>query len=100
MSQNLLYCRKIHGRRFLSGTGRRYGVIFEGKAGDIIMAKTIGIGTQNFESIMIHNDFYVDKTMFIREWWENRDVVTLITRPRRFVKTLLISMVERFFSIE
>ncbi len=40
------------------------------------------------------------KTMFIREWWENRDVVTLITRPPRFGKTLLISMVERFFSIE
>ena len=64
------------------------------------MARTIGIGTQDFESIRIHNDFYVDKTMFIQEWWENRDIATLITRPRRFGKTLLISMVERFFSIE
>lgn len=64
------------------------------------MARAVGIGNQNFENIIINNDFYVDKTMFIREWWENRDIVTLITRPRRFGKTLLISMTERFFSIE
>lgn len=44
--------------------------------------------------------FYVDKTGFIREWWENQDVVTLIARPRRFGKTLNMSMLERFFSIE
>lgn len=46
------------------------------------MARTVGIGNQNFENIILHNDFYVDETMFIREWWESRDVVTLITRPR------------------
>lgn len=45
------------------------------------MARTVGIGNQSFESIIIHNDFYVDKTMFIQEWWENRDMVTLITHP-------------------
>ena len=44
--------------------------------------------------------FYIDKTMFIKEWWENYDSVTLITRPRRFGKTLLMSMVEEFFSIQ
>lgn len=64
------------------------------------MLKTIGIGHQNFEQVITENIFYVDKTMFIKEWWENRDSVTLITRPRRFGKTLTMSMVEAFFSVE
>ncbi|MDE5952426.1 MAG: ATP-binding protein [Acetatifactor sp.] len=63
------------------------------------MARTIGIGNQNFETVRKEGDFYVDKTSFIREWWESRDSVTLITRPRRFGKTLNMSMVEQFFSI-
>lgn len=63
------------------------------------MARTIGIGTQSFERIREHQYFYVDKTDFIREWWENGDDVTLITRPRRFGKTLTMNMVETFFSI-
>ena len=64
------------------------------------MARTIGIGYQNFEKIITEQVFYVDKTSFIREWWENKDEVTLITRPRRFGKTLNMSMVESFFSVE
>ena len=61
------------------------------------MAKTIGIGYQDFEQL-IHNDyFYIDKTGFIKGWWEAGDCVTLIIRPRRFGKTLTMSMVERFF---
>lgn len=44
--------------------------------------------------------FYVDKTLFIKEWWERANVVTLITRPRRFGKTLTMSMLEKFFSTE
>lgn len=64
------------------------------------MARTIGIGLQNFEKIIRNNCFYVDKTDFIREWWESMDDVTLITRPRRFGKTLNMSMVEQFFSID
>ena len=63
------------------------------------MARTIGIGTQSFEKIREYQYFYVDKTDFIREWWENGDDVTLITRPRRFGKTLTINMVETFFSV-
>lgn len=62
------------------------------------MARTVGIGHQNFEDIIKNGYFYVDKTDFIREWWENGDAVTLITRPRRFGKTLTMSMVEQFFS--
>ncbi len=63
-------------------------------------AKTVGIGYQNFEQLIQADCFYIDKTDFIREWWENRDVVTLIARPRRFGKTLNMSMLEYFFSIE
>ena len=64
------------------------------------MARTVGIGIQSFEKIIENNCLYIDKTDFIREWWESRDDVTLITRPRRFGKTLNMSMTERFFSIE
>ncbi len=64
------------------------------------MARTVAIGTQDFKDIREKNYFYVDKTDFIKEWWENGDSVTLITRPRRFGKTLTMSMVENFFSIE
>lgn len=62
------------------------------------MAKTVAIGLQSFEDIRTRNIFYVDKTNFIREWWESEDAVTLITRPRRFGKTLNMSMMECFFS--
>ena len=63
------------------------------------MARTIAIGRQDFEKIRINDNFYVDKTDFIRQWWEEGDDVTLITRPRRFGKTLNMSMLEQFFSV-
>ncbi len=62
------------------------------------MAKVISIGNQSFESMRERDNFYVDKTFFIKEWWENEDIVTLITRPRRFGKTLNMNMLECFFS--
>jgi len=62
------------------------------------MARTVGIGIQDFEWLITENIFYVDKTDFIREWWESKDAVTLIARPRRFGKTLNLSMLNRFFS--
>ncbi|MCM1120561.1 MAG: AAA family ATPase, partial [bacterium] len=64
------------------------------------MARTIGIGRQDFEKIRNDNSFYIDKTDFIRQWWEEGDDVTLITRPRRFGKTLNMSMLEQFFSVD
>lgn len=64
------------------------------------MAKTVGIGIQDFEKIITNDYFYIDKTMFIKEWWENADDVTLITRPRRFGKTLTINMLDHFFSVK
>ena len=64
------------------------------------MARTVGIGYQDFEKIRQENIFYVDKTNFIREWWETKDEVTLITRPRRFGKTLNMSMLEKFIQLK
>lgn len=64
------------------------------------MAGTIGIGYQDFGQLITNHVFYVDKTAFIKEWWENKDAVTLITRPRRFGKTLNMSMLEQFLSVE
>ncbi len=64
------------------------------------MARTVAIGVQDFERLISRNCFYVDKTKFIKEWWDSEDSVTLITRPRRFGKTLTMNMLERFFSIK
>ena len=67
--------------------------------GGRIVARTIGIGIQNFSKIIENGYFYVDKTGFLKEWWESGDEVTLIMRPRRFGKTLTMSMTEQFFSV-
>lgn len=64
------------------------------------MPRTVSIGCQDFETIRRESYFYIDKSCFIKEWWEGGDSVTLITRPRRFGKTLTMSMVEKFFSVE
>ncbi len=64
------------------------------------MARTISIGCQDFETIRRGGYFYIDKTEFLSEWWEGGDSVTLITRPRRFGKTLNMSMTEKFFSVQ
>ena len=63
------------------------------------MKKQILIGAESFEKIIGGNYFYVDKTMFIKELLENRGEVTLITRPRRFGKTLNMSMLDCFFDL-
>ncbi len=64
------------------------------------MPRTIAIGMQDFGELIRNNCFYIDKTDLIREWWENKDIVTLINRPRRFGKTLNMSMIEYFFSVK
>ncbi len=64
------------------------------------MARTVAIGIQNFSDLIENDLFYVDKTDFISEWWDGHDAVTLITRPRRFGKTLTMNMLERFFSVK
>ena len=64
------------------------------------MARTVAIGIQQFDDIIEKNYFYVDKTSFIKEWWDSGDSVTLINRPRRFGKPLNMSMLELFFSVD
>ena len=62
------------------------------------MTKTVSIGKQDFASLREQNSFYIDKTDLIRAWWESQDDITLITRPRRFGKTLNMDMLKCFFS--
>ena len=64
------------------------------------MARKVGIGNQDFETVRREDYFYIDKTDLIRQWWGSGDSVTLITRPRRFGKTLNMSMLEKFFSVD
>ena len=64
------------------------------------MARIVGLGHQDFARLITNDYFYIDKTSFIKEWWENGDDVTLITRPRRFGKTLNMNMLERFLSVK
>jgi len=64
------------------------------------VARTVGIGIQSFDKLIGNQYLYIDKSNFIREWWESGDDVTLIARPRRFGKTLNMNMLERFLSIE
>ena len=64
------------------------------------MARKVSIGYQDFGELISGHFFYIDKTRFIKEWWESGDKATLITRPRRFGKTLTLSMLEYFFSLK
>lgn len=68
------------------------------RIGGVPVNLNISIGNQDFDSLRTQQCFYIDKTSFIKEWWENKDSVTLITRPRRFGKTLNMSMLHCFFS--
>lgn len=65
----------------------------------MVIAGTVAIGGQDFKRMIENNCFYIDKTDFIRAWWESRDMVTLITRPGKFGKTLNMSMLEYLFSV-
>ena len=64
------------------------------------MGTVVSVGKQSFQSLREKEYFYIDKTNFIKEWWEAGDEVTLITRPRRFGKTLNMNMLECFFSLK
>ena len=64
------------------------------------MSRLAPIGKQNFSNLRENNYFYVDKTLFLKKWWSGGDDVTLITRPRRFGKTLMLDTVRTFFSLE
>ena len=72
--------------------------MYQTASGGVKMARTISIGGQDFANLIENQYFYVDKTAFIKEWWDGGDDVTLITRPRRFGKTITMSMLNYFFS--
>ena len=61
------------------------------------MAKRVAIGIQNFADLRMKDCFYIDKTKFIREWWDSEDSVTLITRPRRFGKSYAARMLCAYY---
>ena len=65
------------------------------------MKKALPIGISDFEKIMDEKKgcYYVDKTLMIAEWLNSFAEVTLITRPRRFGKTLNMTMLREFFDI-
>ena len=60
----------------------------KGYGADVDSKTIVNIGEQRFDRIREEDRFYIDKTGFIREWWDSGSTVTLITRPRRFGKTL------------
>ena len=62
--------------------------------------KKLPIGIENFEKLRLENFYYIDKTGLIRELLNNWGEVNLFTRPRRFGKTLNMSMLENFFSLD
>ena len=64
------------------------------------MLKKIPIGRDNFKDIIERNAYYVDKTNIIEEIIHNDNLVSLFPRPRRFGKSLFISMIDNFFNIE
>ena len=86
--------RYLWQRRYLTRTDRKDYEQCRKAEGGSAVGKKVAIGIQNFEDIRDRNALYIDKTDFIREWWESGDDVTLITRPRRFGKTLNLSMLE------
>lgn len=63
------------------------------------MRKKLPIGIDGFEKIRTNDFYYADKTLFIKELLQNWGEVNLFTRPRRFGKTLNMSMLKRFFEI-
>ena len=60
--------------------------------------KSVAVGIQSYSQLISDKCFFIDKTLFIKDWWESNDNVTLITRPRRFGKTLNMDMLDCFFS--
>lgn len=67
-------------------------------ARSFFLSRHVPVGVQSYETLITNKLFYIDKTDFISKWWNSMDEVTLITRPRRFGKTLTLRMVECFFS--
>ncbi len=91
----MLQCKLDHLNRFYTQIIPCFGAWQEGTT---TMKRQVALGEQDFEKFRKENLFYIDKTNLISEWWDSMDSVTLITRPRRFGKTLNLSMLNCFFS--
>ena len=65
--------------------------------GGVAMKKALPVGVENFEDMVKTGYYYVDKTLFIKELLDRKGKVNLFTRPRRFGKTLNLSMLRYFF---
>ena len=65
-----------------------------------MLKKPMGIGIENYKRLTERPYYYVDKTMMIKELLDNGGMVNLFTRPRRFGKTLTLSMIRTFFEKE
>lgn len=102
MYEDFIICRVLEcmetGRKKRGNDGKTGRVVISAGGSGMDGKAAVNIGEQRFDRLIEGNKFYIDKTGFIREWWENGSTVTLITRPRRFGKTLNMSMVECFFS--
>lgn len=72
--------------------------VITGESEPLKSAPNFLIGESDFETYMLSEKVYVDKTKFIKRWWESGDKVTLIVRPRRFLKTSILSMVDKWFN--
>ena len=62
--------------------------------------KTLKVGKSDFKTIIANDGYFVDKTMLIKDFLDNSHYVLLMPRPKRFGKTLNLSMIEYFFDIE
>lgn len=108
LSSMKTYCRLLSERYGVHGAWRRadgsvypVGIDEDGTGKpdtSCDIPPVISLGEQDFENLRTRGCFFIDKSTFIREWWESQDSATLIIRPRRFGKTLNLSMVNCFFS--
>ena len=73
------------------------GKITETSRGENMKHKPLPIGVEDFKRLVDNGYYFVDKTLMIKELLENKETVNLFTRPRRFGKTLNMSMLQRFF---
>lgn len=80
-----------------NNSNKNPGKIAETSRGENMKHKPLPIGVEDFKRLVDNEYYFVDKTLMIKELLENKETVNLFTRPRRFGKTLNMSMLQRFF---
>lgn len=84
-------------RTWYNNNNKNPGKIAETSRGENMKHKPLPIGVEDFKRLVDNGYYFVDKTLMIKELLENKETVNLFTRPRRFGKTLNMSMLQRFF---